>query len=63
MDISLKELIVTFCINTILFLTTIACVIVLKGSVISLVLSLLVVVFILISTLSSWSCVKHIDEE
>ena len=65
MEISKKELIVTICINFVLLLIVAACIIVLKGSLVSLSLSLMAIMFILVSTVMAWYTMhdKRIDSE
>lgn len=65
MEISKKELIVTMCINFILLLIVAACMIVLKGSYVALCLSLMAIMFILLSTFMAWMTMrqKRIDIE
>ncbi len=62
MEISRKESIVTFFINLILLLITISCIIVLEGSLISLILSLIIVIFIFVSSVINWSLRHHRDD-
>ena len=59
MDISKKELIVTFFIDIILLLIVAACVIVLKYSFVSLCLAVMAVMFIFVSAVMTWMIMKQ----